>query len=106
MGREPRHGQTAAHTVVRVKWTSQSLGDIARLHAFLNNVNQQSAARIVRSFTTAARQLREHPYSGERLEEFAPREVRRLIVGNYELRYEIAQQSVFILRLWHGSEYR
>jgi plasmid stabilization system protein ParE len=60
----------------------------------------------MRSFTTAAGQLREHPRSGERLEEFAPREVRRLIVGHYEMRYEIAEQGIFILRLWHGNEDR
>jgi plasmid stabilization system protein ParE len=83
---------------------SQSLGDVARLHAFLAEVNRPSAAK--RSFTAAARQLREHPRSGEVLEEFAPREVRRLILGSYEMRYEIAEQGIFILRLWHGHEDR
>jgi plasmid stabilization system protein ParE len=91
---------------VRVKWTSQSLGDVARLHAFLAEVNRPSAAKVVRSLTAAARQLREHPRSGELLEEFTPREVRRLIVGPYEMRYEITAQAIFILRLWHGHEDR
>jgi plasmid stabilization system protein ParE len=91
---------------VRVKWTSQSLGDVARLHAFLAEVNRPSVAKVVRSFTAAARQLREHPRSGELLEEFAPREVRRLIVGPYEMRYEITTQAIFVLRLWHGHEDR
>jgi plasmid stabilization system protein ParE len=91
---------------VRVRWTSQSLGDVARLHAFLAEVNPPSAAKVVRSFTAAARQLREHPRSGEVLEEFAPREVRRLIVGPYEMRYEISEQGIFILQLWHGHEDR
>ena len=106
MGRKPRHRQTATHTVVRVRWTSQSLGDLARLHTFLAEVNRPAATKIVRSFTAAAKQLREHPRSGEQLEEFAPREVRRLIVGQYEMRYEIADQGIFILRLWHGNEDR
>jgi plasmid stabilization system protein ParE len=91
---------------VRVRWTSQSLGDVARLHAFLAEVNKPAAARIVRSFTAAARQLREHPRSGEVLEEFAPREVRRLIVGPCEMRYELTAQAIFILRLWHGHDDR
>jgi plasmid stabilization system protein ParE len=91
---------------VRVKWTSQSLRDVARLHAFLAEVNRPSAAKVVRSFTAAARQLREHPQSGELLEEFAPREVRRLIVGPYEMRYEVTAQAIFVLRLWHGHEDR
>lgn len=91
---------------MRVRWTSQSLGDVARLHSFLAEVNRSSAGKVVRSFTAAARQLREHPRSGELLEEFAPREVRRLIVGPYEMRYEITAQAIFILRLWHGHEDR
>jgi plasmid stabilization system protein ParE len=106
MGGQSRYRKTSSSAVVRVRWTSQSLGDIARLHAFLVEVNRSSAAKIVRSFTAAARQLREHPRSGEVLEEFAPREVRRLIVGPYELRYEVTEQEIFILRLWHGHEDR
>jgi len=35
-----------------------------------------------------------------------PREVRRIIVGDYELRYEIADATIFILRLWHSRENR
>jgi plasmid stabilization system protein ParE len=106
LGGKPRHQYATTHSVVRVRWTSKSLGDIARLHAFLADVNRQAAVKIIRSFTAAARQLREHPRSGEQLEEFAPREVRRLIVGRYEIRYEIAKQEVYILRLWHGYEDR
>jgi plasmid stabilization system protein ParE len=79
---------------------------MARLHAFLHEVNRPAAAKILRAFTAAARQLREHPRSGEQLEEFAPREVRRLIVGAYEMRYEVVEAGIFILRLWHGHEDR
>ncbi len=43
---------------------------------------------------------------GEKLEAYEPREVRRIIVGNYELRYEIADATIFILRLWHCRENR
>lgn len=91
---------------MKVRWTSQSLRDVARVHGFLAEVNRPSAAKVVRSFTAAARQLREHPRSGETLEEFAPRDVRRLVVGPYEMRYEITEQAIFILRLWHGHEDR
>lgn len=37
---------------------------------------------------------------------FDPREVRRILIGSYELRYEIAAQTNFILRLWHSRENR
>ena len=37
---------------------------------------------------------------------FEPREVRRLLVGRYEIRYEIQDSTVYILRLWHTREER
>ncbi len=50
--------------------------------------------------------LLEHPRMGERLDEFAPREVRRLLVGIYEMRYEIKSETIFILRPWRVREDR
>ena len=50
--------------------------------------------------------LGDFPRLGERLDAYAPREVRRIIVGNYELRYEIVGAEIFILRLWHNRANR
>lgn len=47
-----------------------------------------------------------NPRIGERLEEFAPREVRRILVGKYEIRYEIQDSMIYLLRLWHTREDR
>ena len=35
-----------------------------------------------------------------------PRDVRRVIVGDYELRYEVTENLIYILRLWHAREDR
>lgn len=43
---------------------------------------------------------------GMRLDEFEPSEVRRLIVGNYELRYELSGNLISIVMLWHVRENR
>lgn len=61
---------------------------------------------MVRSLTEAPRRLLEHPRLGEKLEEFEPREVRRILVGRYEMRYEIAVDTIYVLRLWHTREDR
>jgi plasmid stabilization system protein ParE len=42
----------------------------------------------------------------ERLDEFEPREVRRILVGRYEIRYELLESTVQVLRLWHTREDR
>ena len=50
--------------------------------------------------------LRGNPRLDPRLEGFAPREVRRLFVGDYELRYEIQGEAIIVVRLWHTREDR
>jgi len=89
-----------------LKWTARALSDLARLHDFLAIANGQAAARAIRALIVAPIRLLERPRLGERLEEFAPREVRRIIVSRYELRYEIRDATVIVLRLWHTREDR
>ncbi|SIT52878.1 Plasmid stabilization system [Mesorhizobium prunaredense] len=91
---------------MELKWTSKALSDLVRLRDFLALVNSQAAARVVQSLTAAPVRLTEHPRIGERLEEFEPREVRRTLVGNYEMRYEIQKSTIYVLRLWHTREDR
>lgn len=91
---------------MELKWTSKALSDLARLHEFLSSVNKLAAADTVQSLTIASARLREHPRIGEKLEEFEPREVRRLLVGRYEIRYEIQKSTLYMLRLWHTREAR
>jgi plasmid stabilization system protein ParE len=91
---------------MELKWTSKALSDLARLYEFLAAVNQLAAARTVQQLTTAPTTLLANPRLGERLEEFDPRDVRRILVGHYEMRYEIAQATIYLLRLWHTRENR
>lgn len=91
---------------MKVKWTTMALSDLVRLHDFLQPVNQRAAARVVQSLTKAPARLQKHPRIGEQLEEFEPREVRRILVGRYEMRYEIRESTLYVLRLWHTREDR
>ena len=89
-----------------LKWTRKAHADLVRLHAFLVPVNPPAAARVVQALAAAPARLLEHPRLGERLDEFSPREVRRILVGQYELRYEIQAATIYALRLWHTREDR
>lgn len=91
---------------MRVQWTSKALSDLARLYEFLAPVNQPAAARAVRQLAAAPGLLLSNPRIGERLEEFEPREVRRMLVGRYEIRYAIQGDAIYVLRLWHTREDR
>ncbi|VVP69577.1 hypothetical protein PS918_00968 [Pseudomonas fluorescens] len=91
---------------MELKWTNKALSDISRLYEFLASVNQPAAARTVQQLTAALVMLLSNPRMGERLEEFEPRNVRRIQIGHYEMRYEIVGSTVYLLRLWHTREDR
>lgn len=91
---------------MELMWTNKAMSDLARLYEFLSPVNKVSAARTVQALTAAPKSLQANPRLGERLEEFEPREVRRILVGHYEMRYEIQGNRIYILRLWHTREER
>lgn len=89
---------------MKIYWTARALSDLVRLYEFL--APSAAAARVVQSLTAAPMKLATYPRLGEKLEEFEPREVRRILVGNYEMRYEVREDAIFIVRLWHTREQR
>lgn len=91
---------------MELKWTSRALSDLARLYEFLAPVNKPAAARAVQALTKTPAMLLTNPRMGEQLSQFDPREVRRIVVGQYETRYEIQGETIYVLRLWRTREDR
>ncbi len=89
-----------------LKWTGSAERDLVRLHEFLAPVNARAAAKVVQDLVAGAGRLPTYPKIGVQLKEFEPREVRRLFIGEYELRYEVTDSIIYILRLWHAREDR
>ncbi|MBO3703906.1 MAG: type II toxin-antitoxin system RelE/ParE family toxin, partial [Candidatus Accumulibacter sp.] len=55
----------------------------------------------VRALARATSAVLPNPRIGGRIEGFGPREVRRILVGHYEMRYELTETTIYVLRLWH-----
>jgi plasmid stabilization system protein ParE len=91
---------------MNVQWTEDALFDLQRLFDFLAPKSRDAAARVIQHLTAAPAGLLDNPRIGRRLEEFAGREVRRIFVGQYELRYELAAATLYVLRIWHAREDR
>lgn len=91
---------------MELRWTSKALSDLARLYDFLAPLNKPAAARTVHLLASTPASLLKNPRVGEILDEFEPREVRRILVGRYEMRYEIRDSTIYVLRLWHTREDR
>lgn len=91
---------------MKIEWSDDSISDLGRLYDFLAGINPSAAERLISTLTAAPERLLEHPRLGERIEQYLPREVRRLIVGQYEMRYEVDGALIRIVRVWHTREDR
>ncbi|TAL80017.1 MAG: type II toxin-antitoxin system RelE/ParE family toxin [Burkholderiaceae bacterium] len=89
-----------------LRWTSKALSDLSRLYEFLAKANEPAAARAVQALVSAPTILLTNPRIGDQLFQFQSREVRRILVQSYEIRYEIQESDIYILRLWHTRENR
>ena len=91
---------------MQLLWSDAALSDVERLHAFLSLANPAAAAKSAQALVAAPESLMANPRMGEGLEEFAPRDVRRILVWRYELRYEIVGGILVVLRIWRTREQR
>ncbi|TWT02935.1 type II toxin-antitoxin system RelE/ParE family toxin [Reyranella sp. CPCC 100927] len=91
---------------MKIQWTGKASSDLVRLYEYLRPIAPDAAARVIQQLAHAPVRLLDYPRIGEKLEAYRPREVRRIIVGNYALRYEITNATIVILRLWHCRENR
>ncbi|WP_420844733.1 type II toxin-antitoxin system RelE/ParE family toxin [Limnobaculum eriocheiris] len=62
--------------------------------------------RFIQQSPQAPTVLVSNPHIGEQLFQFEPREIRKILVGEYEVRYEIINSNIYILRIWHTRESR
>ncbi|MGH8118449.1 MAG: type II toxin-antitoxin system RelE/ParE family toxin [Rhodanobacteraceae bacterium] len=91
---------------MRLQWADHALNDLIRLYEFLVPVNPSAAGHATRALARTPGALLVNPRVGQRLRQFDPLEVRRLVVEQYELRYEIRTDVVYVLRVWHTRENR
>jgi plasmid stabilization system protein ParE len=91
---------------VKIRWTPEAVDDLARLYDFLAQHNPQAALRAVTALRNGVRQLVPYPQLGPPVPGFESRDVRRLVIGAYEMRYELAGEAIHVLRFFHTREDR
>ena len=89
-----------------LRWTLAAYADLRQIHEFLEPVNPSAAAQAVRLVVARVRRIPAQPRLGERLPGFADREVRRVLVRGYEIRYELSGANLIVLRIFHAREDR
>jgi plasmid stabilization system protein ParE len=91
----------------RLKWSPQSLRDMARLHGFLAPKNRDAAKRAVKAIRQGVKLLTKFPEMGRPVEEL-PTEFREWVIefgsGAYVALYRYDGKEVVILAVRHGRE--
>ncbi|HSY08883.1 MAG TPA: type II toxin-antitoxin system RelE/ParE family toxin [Steroidobacteraceae bacterium] len=108
LGLEASHPRAANRraSFVALRWTQSAYGDLRRLYDFLEPVNRGAAVRAVRLIVNRIERIPAQPRLGERLPRFVPREVRRVLAAKYEIRHELTNNDVVVLRIFHAREDR
>ena len=91
---------------MRLQWSDQALDDIERLADFLMPVAPEAAQRVRERLLAAPTKLIAFPRIGSPLPNYHPREVRRILVGDYDMRYEIVGDLIEVVDIWHVKEDR
>ena len=89
---------------MRLKFTHESLNDLVRLREFIVEKNPSAAEKYARKLISSIQNLIINPELGRILEEKP--DVRELVAGNYIVRYSLRGDIIYILKVWHGKEYR
>ncbi len=89
-----------------LRWTLAAYGDLQRIHEFLEPIDAAAAVRSVGAVVARVRRIPLQPRLGERVGGFKDREVRRVLVKRYEIRYELAGSDIYVLRIFHTREDR
>lgn len=90
---------------MKINYTLESINDLRRLREFIEVKNPITAQRIANELLTGIEKLKVFPKIGLPVQRAPdPEIIRDLFVGHYTIRYLITNNTVFILRIWHGKE--
>lgn len=89
---------------MKLKFSARAVGDLVRLRSFIAAHNPEAAERVSLRLRQTIGKLVLHPDIGRLVPELL--NVRELIAGNYVVRYLRKEDTIVVLRVWHGKEFR
>ena len=88
-------------------WSATARADLIRLHAFIQPNNPRAAKQSSEKILKAARLILDNPAIGTPIEGRHDYELFTPFGQNgYILRYQIIEQKIVILKIWHSREDR
>ncbi len=89
---------------MQIKFSPESIEDLKRLYEFIAQHNPDAAQTASLNLKSAIQRFAKFPFLGHGLESLDG--VREFIFVRYAIRYLVKDDTVYVLRIWHGKEER
>ena len=90
---------------MKINYSPESIRGLVRLREFIEQRNPLAAHRIANAILEGIKKLKVFPNMGLPVGRAPdPKVIRDLYVGKYTIRYLVSNESIYILRIWHGME--
>ncbi len=90
---------------MKVRYSSESIDDLHGVVEFVEEKNPFAARRIAIDLQEGVEKLKQFPKIGlPVLKASDPEQIRDLYITNYTVRYLIAEEIIYVLRIWHDKE--
>ena len=90
---------------MKIKYSPESIKDLQRVVEFVESKNPYAARRIAIDLQEGVDKLKQFPKIGlPVLKAPDPERIRDLYLGDYTARYLIAEDTIYLLRVWHNKE--
>lgn len=91
---------------MKIRYTPESIDDLIRLRAFIEEKNPVAAARVANALVSGVEKLKVFPRMGLPVGSAPdPQVIRDLFIEQYTVRYMGSESELIILRIWHNKEY-
>ena len=90
--------------MMQIQFTRSALDDLDRLRTFIAEKNPTAATRIAHQLVAGIRKLASQPEMGRLVK--GVDNVRDWVTGDYIARYQVRENILIILRVWHEKEDR
>lgn len=89
---------------MEINWTLKGQDDLERIYRFAHQYSQRHADEVLDRIMSGTADLAVFPRMGSLQNRYEPKEVRKLVLDDYEVHYEIRYNAIYIVDLWHSKE--
>jgi addiction module RelE/StbE family toxin len=85
-----------------IYWSGPALNDLRSIKDYVSRDKPKAARHLAERISRSVLDLADFPESGRSVPEFPGAGYREVIVTPYRIIYEVTEDRVVVLRVWHG----